>query len=565
MEFGPRMDGWSCAWRQAAMAALLVGVCFAALGSTQRAWAQGYQMTELAVPGSVGQSIPYSINSAGELVGAFTPKVGGTKGFLYSAGKYTILNGPPGTDGSIRALGINNAKPMVIVGDYKTSDNRFHGYMYESGHYVNYDFNSTTSSGIFGINDHGDFVGDFGISTVQGFAVIKGVQHAFYAKAKDNTYAYAINNLDAVVGIFFDSSNLVHGFLRAPTGKITEIAYPGAVQTDCFAINDAGEIAGSYTNTKGLTYGYTYSKGKYKTTDFATTNGLNATGVIDGSYWGVDGVAAGYEALPQAFSLAKVVIPQPYSDYWAVINGINKAGVMVGVYNDSVGNSHGLMIESGKVTTIDNPDGVQTTLFAINAKGQIVGDAWDSQGNPHGFLYANGTFTNVPGPSDALSSDATGINDGGWIGGDYFSGTDRTHHGFILKGTTYKEVDIPGASTTFGAGINNAGQFVVVGADAKGYTESWLYNGSKFVSIAVPGAAQNLAAGINNNGEIVYRIFDPYGVGHAALKKGNEYFVFDFPGGVNSGALGINDNGEITGFYSPAGKTTQTLVYKGTE
>jgi len=541
--------------------ALLVSAALLAMCGEHRAWGQGYQTIELAVPGSVGQALPYAISATGEVVGTFTPKAGGTRGFLYSAGKYTILNGPSGTSGSIRALGINNATPQVIVGDYRTADNRFHGFKYESGHYVNYDYNATTSSGIYGINDHGDFVGDFGLTTIQGFAVIKGVQHAFYGKGTFKTYAYAINNSDAVVGIYFDSKNVVHGFLRSASGKVTEIRYPGAESTSCFAINDAGEIAGTYTNSKGLPYGYTYLNGKYTSTGFATINGLNGKGVIDGSYWGVDGVAAGYLALPQAFKLATFTIPNGEA---GVINGINNAGVAVGTYTDSVGGTHGMMIANGKLTTIDNPDGVKTVLFAINSKGVIVGDAFDGQGNPHGFKYAQGQFTGIPGPPDALSSDATGINDLGWIAGDYF-GTDRTHHGFILKGSTYKDLNVPGATTTFSAGINKSGMVVLVYGDARGYTESSLWNGSTYQSINVPGAAQNLAGSINTAGDIVYRIYDPYGVGQAALKKGGKYYVFDFPGGVNSGALAINDSDEIAGIYSPVGKTNVTRVFEGTE
>jgi hypothetical protein len=81
----------------------------------------------------------------------------------------------------------------------------------------------------------------------------------------------------------------------------------------------------------------------------------------------------------------------------------------------------------------------------------------------------------------------------------------------------------------------------------------------------VPGAALSLAWAINTAGDITYRIFDTNLGGHAALKKGNDYYVFDFPGGINSGALGLNDSGEIVGFYSPAGKPSETLLFKGTQ
>jgi probable HAF family extracellular repeat protein len=547
--------------------ALLVSASLLAALCAPRASGQGFQVTALTAPGSSGETLPYGINSSGEVVGAFTPKAGGTKGFVYSAGKYTVLSGPPGTDGYIRALGINSAASPVVVGDYKTSDNRFHGYFYEKGTYTNYDFNATNSSGVFAINDHGDFAGDFGEPNPEGFAVIKGVKYEFYGKPGSTyaTYSTGINDSDEVVGYYFGSGGLTHGFLRSPTGgKITEIDYPGAKETQCFAINNAGEISGSYINSHGQPYGFTYAKGKYSTTDFASANGLNASGDMDGSYYGVDAAPTGYVALPQAFSLSKVAVPAPYSDYWAILNSINNAGVMVGGWNDSTGNTHGMMIENGHVTTIDNPDGVQTVLFGINAKNQIVGDAFDSQGNPHGFLYSDGKFTSIPGPAGALSSDATGINESGWIDGDFY-GTDKTHHGFILKGSAYKELNIPGASSTAAAGMNNSGMVVLVGVDAKGYTESYLYTGTAYESIAVPGASENLAASINTAGDIVYRIYDQYGIGHAALKKGKDYYIFDFPGGENSGALGINDNGEIVGFYSPAGKPSETVLYKGTE
>jgi probable HAF family extracellular repeat protein len=544
---------------------LLVSALLVASFGAPRASAQGFLITELHAPYSTGATTPFGINATGDVVGGFTAANGATKGFLYAGGKYTVLNGPPGTDGFARALGINSASPNVIVGDYKTSDNRYHGFMYESGHYTNFDYNSTTSSGIFGINDTKDIVGDFGNSAPEGFAVINGKRHAFYGKGTDSTYAYAINDSDDVVGVYFDSSGLKHGFLRAPSGAITQIAFPGAVQTECDGINNTDEITGTYTNTAGLTYGFTYKKGKYASTDFASTAGVNASGGYVGYYWGVDGAPAGYVAIPQSFALSKVEIPSEYSKYYSIINSINKAGVMVGQYVDAAGNSHGMRIEkNGTVTTIDNPDGVQTVLFYINSSGEIVGDAFDSQGNPHGFKWVDGNFTSIPGPSDALSSDATGINDQGWIAGDYF-GTDRTHHGFILKGSTYKVLNEPGATTTFTAGINNAGDVVLAWGDAKGYTQSSLYNGTKYISIDVPGAAQNLAASINTAGDIVYRVFDPYSVGHAALKKGNDYYIFDFPGGVNSGALGINDNGEIVGFYYSSAKSKVPLLYEGME
>jgi hypothetical protein len=552
--------GWS---------ALLVSASLLAMCVTQRASGQGFRMTALSVPGSTGESTPWGINSSGEVVGTFTPKgTSNTKGFLYSGGKYTILEGPAGTTGWVRAFAINSAKTPVAVGDYLVG-NRYHGYFYESGDYTTFDYNDVDSTAIFGINDNGDTAGAFGHTGVatEGFVVIKNGEykgtHAFYGYGSDSTYPYGINNSGDAVGEFIDAKGLAHGFLRAANGKITVIDYPGAAQTYCYGINTSGVIAGTYITAKGADYGFLYSKGKFKITDFATVNGLNADGAYVGTYFGVDGAAAGYIAVPQAFALSKVEIPAQYSQYWSIVNGINKAGVMVGAYNDASGYTHGMMIESGIVTTIDNPEG-QTVLFSINSKKEIVGDVFDSQGNPHGFMYSDGKFTSVPGPSGAVGNDATGINDNGWIAGDYY-GTDKKYYGFLLKGTTYKQLDLPHELATYAAGINDAGTIVLVGVDAKDFTESFLYNVSTYESIDVPGAAVNNAASINTAGEIVYRIYDNNGGGHAALKKGTDYYIFDFPGGANSGALGINDSGEIVGFYYSSAKSTVPILFEGTE
>jgi uncharacterized membrane protein len=216
------------------------------------------------------------------------------------------------------------------------------------------------------------------------------------------------------------------------------------------------------------------------------------------------------------------------------------------------------------VTNIDDPSGVSTICFAINSTNHIVGDYFDTSGNPHGFEYSAGKFTDIPGPSEALSSDASGINDAGEIAGDFFSSTDRTHHGFVLKAGEYKQLDPPGSTNTFGGGINTAGLVAFFWVDAKGYVQSSLYNGKKFTSIDVPGAASTYAQAVNTAGDIVFFVFDPYGVEHAALKKGNAYFIFDDPKGSQAAATGINDSNLIVGFYTPTG-TKLAQPFKGTE
>ena len=527
----------------------------------QSAHGQGFKMTILNAPGAqAGTTGPFALNTSEAVVGSYEEANGDITGFLYVGGKYTTI-APPSTYNFARAGGINDSN--TIVGDFLTSDGRYHGFVYSGGTYTTYDANTTTSCGIFGINNAGDFVGDVGSGPVEGFIQNVGAKKPieFYASGSDSTYAYAINSSGEVVGEYIDSSNVQHGFYRSAGGKITEIAYPGAIQTVAYGINDAGEITGTYLNASNLPYGFTYIKGKYATTDFAGTTGINSKGAYVGSYWGVDGAPSAYLASPQPFKFATVKIS---NEQQAALWGVNKAGVAVGSYVDSSGTEHGLMLSGSKVTNIDDPKGVSTICFAINSTNHIVGDYFDTSGNPHGFEYTAGKFTDIPGPSTALSTDASGINDAGEIAGDFFSSTDRTHHGFVLKAGKYKQLDPPGSTNTFGAGINSGGLVGFFWVDAKGYVQSSLYNGKKFTLINVPGIAQTYAQAINTAGDIVFFVLDPYGVEHAALKKGKDYFIFDDPKGFNTGAAGINDSDLIVGFYTPSGQSVPQ-PFKGTE
>ncbi len=513
---------------------------------------QGLKITNLKPPVSkAGYTVPMGVNATGAVVGSYiSSSTGNREGFLYSAGKYTVIN-PPTADKFSRANGINDTGE--IVGDFLTSDNRYHGFMYSSGTYTTYDETSTESCGIFGINSTGDFAGDVGDGPVRAFVNIKGVKTEFTPTGAVNAYAYAINTSDEVVGTYYDSSNNAHGFSWVTTGTVTQITYPGAVQTNALGINDAGEITGTYTNTSGLTYGFTLVKGTYTQTDFADTAGVNKTGAYAGYYWGVpDGLPAGYLATPQHFTLTKAAIT---GGKQGAFNGINNAGAVVGGYVDTAGKSHGMMISSGVVTNIDDPKGVSTVCRGINATNQVVGVYYDTSGYPHGFLWSAGTFTDIIGTTGSLFSEATGINDSGDIVGDYYNPSIGSFHGFLLKGGVYQDLAVSGAVNTFGGGINATDEVTLWWTDSAGYRQSVLYNGTTYTTINVPGMAQSQASGINTTGQIAYVVSDPYNVVHAAVKKGTVYSIIDFPKGSQTQGGGINDSSEFVGSFIPAGQT----------
>jgi hypothetical protein len=78
-------------------------------------------------------------------------------------------------------------------------------------------------------------------------------------------------------------------------------------------------------------------------------------------------------------------------------SGINNAGVMVGGYVDKNSVSHGYILNGKKLTTLDDPKAMAGTTVPenLNPNGAIsvVGVYNNSSGNTVGFLYKNGKYT----------------------------------------------------------------------------------------------------------------------------------------------------------------------------
>ena len=76
----------------------------------------------------------------------------------------------------------------------------------------------------------------------------------------------------------------------------------------------------------------------------------------------------------------------------------------------------------------------------------------------------------------------------------------------------------------------------------------FLYSNSVFTTIDVPGAESTFPAGINNSGEIVGTWEQSPFNFHIFLFTNGTFSTVDLPS--NFGASGINDSGQIVGSYS---------------
>ena len=237
-------------------------------------------------------------------------------------------------------------------------------------------------------------------------------------------------------------------------------------------------------------------------------------------------------------------------------SGINNAGVMVGGYVDKNSVSHGYILNGKKLTTLDDPKAMAGTTGPenLNPNGAIsvVGVYNNSSGNTVGFLYKDGKYTDIPGPTGAVSSAAVSINDKGAIVGDYVDTNGRTH-GFLLKGKKYTTLDEPAAfGTTAASGINNAGWIVLWYVDQQGLVESAITkdNGITYTPpIDVPLAVDSYASDLNSAGDVTYFWVDSAGVGRGALLHAGKYYKVNYPKAIFTYAGGINDRQTLVGGY----------------
>jgi hypothetical protein len=264
-------------------------------------------------------------------------------------------------------LGINNGGTIAGYFGSGATGHPNQGYTlaspYGQGNYANENFPGSAQTQVTGINNSGLTVGFWADQAGNNFGFVNNggtfttVTDPFTGTSNgvNINQLLAVNNLDIAAGFYVDGSGVTHGDTYDIVNKsFTTVDIAGATATTAAGINDAGMIAGFFTNAGGFTLGF-------------ILNGGILTSVQD----------------PLGVS--------------TMILGLNNTGLADGVYTDAGGALHGFLynIASGNFTTVDAPNGIQgTTLNGLNDKGQLTGFYVDANGNTNGLLA-----TPVPEPS----------------------------------------------------------------------------------------------------------------------------------------------------------------------
>jgi hypothetical protein len=263
-------------------------------------------------------------------------------------------------------LGINDSG---VIAGYFGSGAAGHpnkGYLlfapYGQRGYLNENFPGSVQTQVTGLNNEGVSVGFWSsmnnanlVDDNHGFVEDRGhFRNADYptgdAASPPVDQLLGVNDDDVAVGFYTDGLGNNHGYeYNIRSERFTRVLDPNAQTTSltAAAINDRGEVAGSYTNpANGATDGFVLSRhGQF--TDLAVPNAASTTAL-----------------------------------------GVNNLGEVVGLYMDAAGNMHGFTwTRRNGFQLIDEPQGQgTTTINGVNDKGQLVGFYTDAVGNVDGFL-----------------------------------------------------------------------------------------------------------------------------------------------------------------------------------
>jgi probable HAF family extracellular repeat protein len=195
--------------------------------------------------GMKGGTVPFAINTAGQIVGYYYTNALQTFSFLYVNGNFSDIQ-LPATVFASTALGINNLGQIVgMYNDGKT----WHGYFFDSVTLAFQTIDAPNASYTWGsgINDSGEM-------TLLSIDRSRNVQQAWLYDGKhitnidvpgyDSTISEGINN-QGVVTLIATKGIFSYGFVYKK-GQFTEVNPPGATAVDLRGINDQGEVVGNY-------------------------------------------------------------------------------------------------------------------------------------------------------------------------------------------------------------------------------------------------------------------------------------------------------------------------------
>jgi hypothetical protein len=243
-----------------------------------------------------------------------------------------------------------------------------------------------------------------------------------------------INNVGQITGYGTSTTGVTTGFLDN-AGVFTTVFVPGSTGTQANGLNDSGQIVGTYTDSTG-SHGFELSGGVYTTIDSATGNpgttmlvGINNSGQIAGNVGIPDPV---FGASVEGFVDTSGVFGYFSSGIgsFLFLTGINGSGALVGESYGGRGPVFGVFgtAASGVSVDLSYPGAI---FRAVNDSDQIAVDI--NHDTEYVISSLNDTLGSPGDPAISFPGATTfttgilGINNAGWLVGDYVDSSNVQH------------------------------------------------------------------------------------------------------------------------------------------
>lgn len=313
---------------------------------------------------------------------------------------------------------------------------------------------------------------------------------------------------------------------------------------------------------------------------------------------------SGVSPPPVTFSLTELATLGGATSYAFAINENGQVAGYAAIAGDSA--EHAVLWTAAKATDLGTLGGASSQGYAINAGGQIAGSSGTTDKHHNNGVFWTGTRMTDLGP-DAIAnginsrgqiagtvgqsirravmwrgaeptglaglggseSNATAINDSGWIVGDSEMPSHSAIHAVLWKATTPIDLGTLGGDYSFAMAINKGGQVVgYAGLAGKPGTHATLWNGTAPIDLGTLGGTTSMALGISDTGLVVgnSNVKGDTGI-HATLWIGKAiYDLNDLLDASGRGwtlveARGINAAGQIVGWgEAPSGQKHAFLL-----
>jgi hypothetical protein len=290
-------------------------------------------------PGDGNGTFPNAINDAGAITGVYYDVNGVGHGFLRSPEGAFATFDAPGSVGYTNPVAIN--LESAIAGYYGDQNGQARAFLRRTdGSIATWSGpDACTSappggfcggSAAFSINVFGTVAGGFEKPNLVGHVLIRTPAGTLQTLTDPSAgtgsgqgtgcpgCSRGLNVFGAIASYYIDGNNVVHGFLRSPTGRFTTFDPPGegpqgvGCAADCpIGLNDLGAITGIYLDANNVYHGFVRSpEGAFTTFEApgadTTPNDFNGTfpysindwGVVTGYYIDANNVSHGFLLLP---------------------------------------------------------------------------------------------------------------------------------------------------------------------------------------------------------------------------------------------------------------------------